>query len=88
MNASPPTHVGVIGLGAMGRGMAQSLRKAGYLVHVCDALPGAAEAFAKAMWTRQVTPLRAGGFPSDAWRRADDQVAQTRAAWLALRHDL
>ena len=47
MNASPPTYVGVIGLGAMGRGMAQSLRKAGYLVHVCDALPGAAEAFAK-----------------------------------------
>ena len=45
----------------------------------------AAEAFAKAMWTRQVTPLRAGGFPSDAWRRADDEVERTRKAWLALR---
>ena len=28
--------VGVIGLGAMGMGMAQSLRRAGHLVHVFD----------------------------------------------------
>ena len=28
--------IGVIGLGAMGRGMAGSLRRAGYAVHVCD----------------------------------------------------
>jgi len=28
--------IGVIGLGAMGRGMASSLRRAGYKVHVCD----------------------------------------------------
>ena len=38
--------VGVIGLGAMGRGMASSLRRAGYTVHVCDARPGAAAEFA------------------------------------------
>jgi 3-hydroxyisobutyrate dehydrogenase len=38
--------VGVIGLGAMGRGMASSLRRAGYVVHVCDARPGAAAEFA------------------------------------------
>ena len=38
--------VGVIGLGAMGRGMATSLRRAGYTVHVCDARPGAAAEFA------------------------------------------
>ncbi len=37
---------GVIGLGAMGRGMAGSLRRAGYEVYVCDARPGAAAAFA------------------------------------------
>ena len=29
--------VGVIGLGAMGRGMAGSLRRAGHELHVCDA---------------------------------------------------
>ena len=34
--------IGLIGLGAMGRGMAKSLRRAGYRVHVCDARPGAA----------------------------------------------
>lgn len=38
--------VGVIGLGAMGSGMARSLRRAGYEVHACDARPGVAEAFA------------------------------------------
>ena len=48
LNASkPPVNVGVIGLGAMGRGMAHSLRQAGYPVHVCDARPEAAQAFAK-----------------------------------------
>ena len=41
---SPP--IGLIGLGAMGRGMAQSLRRAGYLVHVCDVRPEASQAFA------------------------------------------
>jgi len=40
-------NIGLIGLGAMGSGMAQSLRRANYHVHVCDARPGAAEAFAR-----------------------------------------
>lgn len=39
-------NIGVIGLGAMGRGMAQSLRRAGYRVHVCDVRSEAAQAFA------------------------------------------
>jgi L-threonate 2-dehydrogenase len=39
--------IGVIGLGAMGGGMAQSLRRAGYQVHACDARAGAATAFAE-----------------------------------------
>ena len=39
-------HIGVIGLGAMGRGMADSLRRAGYHVHVCDVRLEAAQAFA------------------------------------------
>ena len=38
--------VGVIGLGAMGGGMARSLRRAGYAVHVVDVRSGVAEAFA------------------------------------------
>jgi L-threonate 2-dehydrogenase len=37
---------GVIGLGAMGGGMARSLRRAGYAVHAFDARPGVAAAFA------------------------------------------
>ena len=37
--------IGLIGLGAMGRGMAQSLRRAGYHVHVCDARHEAVQAF-------------------------------------------
>lgn len=45
MNSSQ--QIGVVGLGAMGAGMAASLRRAGYTVHVCDARPGVAEAFAR-----------------------------------------
>jgi 3-hydroxyisobutyrate dehydrogenase len=39
-------NIGVIGLGAMGRGMAQSLRRAGYRVHVYDVRAEAAQALA------------------------------------------
>jgi L-threonate 2-dehydrogenase len=39
-------NIGVVGLGAMGRGMAASLRRAGYPVHVCDVRHEAAAAFA------------------------------------------
>ena len=38
--------VGVIGLGAMGAGMAGSLRRAGHEVHVVDVRPAVAQAFA------------------------------------------
>ena len=41
------TTVGLIGLGAMGSGMAQSLRRAGHAVHVFDVRHEAAEAFAQ-----------------------------------------
>lgn len=40
------TNIGVIGLGAMGRGMAASLRRAGHPVFVCDVRAEAAQAFA------------------------------------------
>ena len=39
--------VGLIGLGAMGNGIAQTLRRAGYELHVFDVRPGAADAFAR-----------------------------------------
>jgi len=39
--------VGVIGLGAMGQGMARSLRRAGFQVRVFDLRPGVAEGFAR-----------------------------------------
>jgi len=44
---SMQTVAGVIGLGAMGSGIAQSLRRAGYQVRVCDVRPEMAQAFAK-----------------------------------------
>ena len=47
MSAQTPA-VGLIGLGAMGLGMAQSLRRAGFDLRVFDVRPGVAEAFAQA----------------------------------------
>jgi L-threonate 2-dehydrogenase len=41
------TVAGVIGLGAMGKGIAQSLRRSGYAVRVFDVRPEATEAFAR-----------------------------------------
>lgn len=49
-------NIGVIGLGAMGRGMAASLRRAGYAVHVCDVRAEAALAFAAEGGTACATP--------------------------------
>ncbi|HWT20664.1 MAG TPA: NAD(P)-binding domain-containing protein, partial [Variovorax sp.] len=44
-NTNTPV-VGVVGLGAMGGGMAQSLRRAGYEPHVFDVRLDVAHAFA------------------------------------------
>jgi putative dehydrogenase len=48
--------VGVIGLGAMGAGIAASLRRKGHALRVCDARPGVAAAFAAAGGTACATP--------------------------------
>ena len=48
--------VGLIGLGAMGRGMAQSLRRAGHRVHVFDVRAEACQAFALVEGRDYVTP--------------------------------
>jgi len=45
-NTSTARAIGVIGLGAMGKGMAGSLRRAGFNVHVYDVRSEAAQAFA------------------------------------------
>ena len=50
MNSSLPT-VGLIGLGAMGGGMAASLRRAGFTPHVFDVRAEVAQAFAAGQWT-------------------------------------
>jgi putative dehydrogenase len=47
--------VGVIGLGAMGLGIAQSLRRAAFDVHVFDVRPGAAQSFASDGGTASAT---------------------------------
>ena len=52
--------IGVIGLGAMGRGMAASLRRAGHHVHVCDLRPEAAQAFAAEGGTACASPAELG----------------------------
>ncbi|MEY4864533.1 MAG: 2-(hydroxymethyl)glutarate dehydrogenase [Pseudomonadota bacterium] len=44
---SNPAQVGLIGLGAMGAGMAASLRRAGHQVHVFDVRPAAVEQFVR-----------------------------------------
>ncbi len=49
-------NIGVIGLGAMGRGMAASLRRSGYRVHVCDLRAEAAQAFASEGGVACATP--------------------------------
>jgi L-threonate 2-dehydrogenase len=54
--SSNALHIGVIGLGAMGKGMASSLRRAGHHVGVCDVRFDAAEAFAKEGGTAHNTP--------------------------------
>jgi putative dehydrogenase len=48
--------VGVIGLGAMGSGMAGSLRRGGFEVHAVDARPGVAQAFAAEGGFSHATP--------------------------------
>jgi putative dehydrogenase len=57
MNASTPipATVGLIGLGAMGSGMAASLRRAGMAPHVFDLRPGLAAQFAQAGGTACAT---------------------------------
>ena len=48
--------IGLIGLGAMGRGMAQTLRRGGYHVHVSDLRAEAAQAFASEGGTAWARP--------------------------------
>jgi len=51
---------GLIGLGAMGSGIAATLRGRGYAMHVCDARPGAAAAFARDGGVACASPAEVG----------------------------
>ena len=51
---------GLIGLGAMGSGIASTLRAKGYAMHVCDARPEAAAAFAREGGVACATPAEVG----------------------------
>jgi L-threonate 2-dehydrogenase len=58
------TTVGIIGLGAMGAGIAKTLRNRGYHVAVCDVRPGVAEAFAAEGGTACAHPAAVAGLAS------------------------
>ncbi|MES2632971.1 MAG: L-threonate dehydrogenase [Pseudomonadota bacterium] len=60
MNNQHAGAVGVIGLGAMGFGMASSLRRAGYNVHVFDVRPEVAQRFAAGGGTVCASPAEIG----------------------------
>ena len=53
--------VGLIGLGAMGSGMASTLRNKGHVLHVCDARPSVAQAFAAGGGQACATPAEVAG---------------------------
>lgn len=53
--------VGLIGLGAMGAGIASTLRNRGHVLHVCDARPGLAQAFAAGGGRACATPAEVAG---------------------------
>ena len=53
--------VGLIGLGAMGRGMADSLRRSGLAVHVCDVRPEAVASFVAEGGTGHADPASLAG---------------------------
>jgi 3-hydroxyisobutyrate dehydrogenase len=61
MNNSTGKNIGVVGLGAMGRGMAASLRRAGWNVHVCDVRLEATQAFAAEGGVACATPAEMAG---------------------------
>jgi 3-hydroxyisobutyrate dehydrogenase len=59
MTAAGKTRIGVIGLGAMGMGMAQSLLRAGFAVQAYDVRPEPLEALATAGGSRAASPEEA-----------------------------
>ncbi|RZT42218.1 L-threonate dehydrogenase [Cupriavidus agavae] len=54
-------NIGVIGLGAMGNGVAQSLLRAGFKVHACDLRPEVLQRFADAGGVPCANPAELGG---------------------------
>ena len=77
------TTVGVIGLGAMGSGMAQSLRRAGHSVQVFDVRREVAEAFTHAGGTAHDS-LASLGAACDVVVSVVVNAAQPRPCCLAM----
>ncbi|KAL3962349.1 hypothetical protein ACCO45_003872 [Purpureocillium lilacinum] len=67
--------IGVIGLGAMGQGMATSLARAGFPVHGYDVFPQAVDRFAASG-----PNAKAAGSPSEAMRDADVVILMVQNA--------
>jgi L-threonate 2-dehydrogenase len=76
------TSVGLIGLGAMGAGMAQSLRKAGFALHVFDVRTEVARAFAHGGGTVSASPAELGA-QCDVVVSVVVNAAQTEAVLFA-----
>jgi L-threonate 2-dehydrogenase len=74
-------NVGVIGLGAMGMGVARSLLRAGFAVHACDVRQPVLDAFAKEGGIACATPAELGG-KCDVVLTVVVNAAQTEAVLL------
>jgi len=60
MSSNTGANIGVIGLGAMGNGVAQSLLRAGFKVHACDLRPEVLQRFADAGGVPCASPAELG----------------------------
>lgn len=74
MNTLHPA-TGVIGLGAMGSGVARSLLRAGFATHVCDARAAAVESFTADGAAGCANPAE----PGRTVRRGDQRGGRCRA---------
>mgnify|MGYP000697547778 CR=1 FL=1 len=85
--------VGIIGLGAMGAGIAKTLRNNGFTIHVCDVRPGVADAFvadggtahattaALAAVSDVVVSVVVNAAQTEALRGTGECIAQAVATW-------
>ena len=84
---STPRAVGVIGLGAMGMGVARSLLRKGFGVHACDVREAARQSIASEGAIAHATPAALAARVAELTRRVaeleEDRDAESRAALAA-----